>query len=163
MDIKKIAISMNAQKTISQKESMLKLANEVERFNQVQMWGYNVIDIIHSVRRAQAINSSIKEAGLKYITKYIDAEAKDRIYIDHTKIGSMYANKEEYWLNTDNGNYKKVGIDGVNVGVFVTVGVWVTVGVTVGLGVCVCDKTGNGDWVGSGVGNGVTQQLKFKL
>ena len=111
LDIKKIAISMNAQKTISQKESMLKLANEVERFNQVQMWGYNVIDIIHSVRRAQAINSNIKEAGLKYITKYIDAEAKDRIYIDHTKIGPMYANKEEYWLNTDNGNYKKVGID----------------------------------------------------
>jgi DNA polymerase elongation subunit (family B) len=111
LDIKKIAISMNASKTISQKESMLKLANEVERYNQVQMWGYNVIDIIHSVRRAQAINSSIKEAGLKYITKYIDAEAKDRIYIDHTSIGPMYAKKEEYWLNTDNGNYKKVGID----------------------------------------------------
>jgi DNA polymerase elongation subunit (family B) len=102
---------MNAAKTISQRESMLKLANEVERYNQVQMWGYNVIDIIHSVRRAQAINSSIKEAGLKYITKYIDAEAKDRIYIDHTSIGPMYAKKEEYWLNTDNGNYKKVGID----------------------------------------------------
>ena len=111
LDIKKIAISMNASKTISQRESMLKLANEVERYNQVQMWGYNVIDIIHSVRRAQAINSSIKEAGLKYITKYIDAEAKDRIYIDHTSIGPMYANNEEYWLNTDNGNYKKVGID----------------------------------------------------
>jgi len=111
LDIKKIAISMNGSKTISQKESMLKLANEVERYNQVQMWGYNVIDIIHSVRRAQAINSSIKEAGLKYITKFIDAEAKDRIYIDHTKIGPMYAEKDEYWLNTDNGNYKKVGID----------------------------------------------------
>jgi DNA polymerase elongation subunit (family B) len=111
LDIKKIAISLNQAKTISQKESMLKLANEVERYNQVQMWGYNVIDIIHSVRRAQAINSSIKEAGLKYITKYIDAEAKDRIYIDHTSIGPMYAKKEEYWLNTDNGNYKKVGID----------------------------------------------------
>jgi DNA polymerase elongation subunit (family B) len=111
LDIKKIAISMNPAKTISQKESMLKLANEVERYNQVQMWGYNVIDIIHSVRRAQAINSSIKEAGLKYITKYIDAEAKDRIYIDHTSIGPMYAKKEEYWLNTDNGNYKKVGAD----------------------------------------------------
>ena len=90
---------------------MLKLANEVERFNQVQMWGYNVIDIIHSVRRAQAINSSIKEAGLKYITKYIDAEAKDRIYIDHTSIGPMYAKKEEYWLNIENGKYKKLGVD----------------------------------------------------
>lgn len=111
LDIKKIAISMNAKKTISQKESMLKLANEVERFNQVQMWGYNVIDIIHSVRRSQAINSNIKEAGLKYITKFIDAEAKDRIYIDHTSIGPMYAEKDEYWLNTENGKYKKVGID----------------------------------------------------
>jgi len=90
---------------------MLKLANEVERFNQVQMWGYNVIDIIHSVRRSQAINSNIKEAGLKYITKFIDAEAKDRIYIDHTSIGPMYAEKDEYWLNTENGKYKKVGID----------------------------------------------------
>jgi DNA polymerase elongation subunit (family B) len=90
---------------------MLKLANEVERFNQVQMWGYNVIDIIHSVRRAQAINSNIKEAGLKYITKYIDAEAPDRIYIDHTSIGPMYAEKDEYWLNTENGKYKKVGAD----------------------------------------------------
>ena len=111
LDIKKIAISLNQAKTISQKESMLKLANEVERYNQVQMWGYNVIDIIHSVRRAQAINSSIKEAGLKYITKYIDAEAKDRIYIDHTSIGPMYAKKEEYWLNIENGKYKKLGVD----------------------------------------------------
>ncbi len=46
---------------------MLKLANEVEEFKQIGMWGYNVIDILHSVRRAQAINSSIKSAGLKYI------------------------------------------------------------------------------------------------
>ena len=111
LDIKKISYPLNGKKTISQKESMLKLANEVERYNQVQMWGYNVIDIIHSVRRAQAINSNIKEAGLKYITKYIDAEAPDRIYIDHTSIGPMYAEKDEYWLNTENGKYKRVGID----------------------------------------------------
>jgi DNA polymerase elongation subunit (family B) len=86
---------------------MLKLANEVEQFNQVGMWGYNVVDILHSVRRAQAINSGIKSAGLKYITKYINAEAEDRVYIDHTNIGPMYAKKEEYWLNIQNGNYKK--------------------------------------------------------
>ncbi len=109
LDIKKIAKSLNPNRTISQKESMLKLANEVEKYNQVQLWGYNVIDIIHSVRRAQAINSNIKEAGLKYITKYIDAEAKDRIYIDHNKIGPMYAEKNEFWLNIENGKYKRVG------------------------------------------------------
>jgi DNA polymerase elongation subunit (family B) len=90
---------------------MLKLANEVERFNQTSMWGYNVIDTLHAVRRAQAINSSIKSAGLKYITQYIKAEAPDRVYIDHTDIGPFYAKKEEFWLNIQNGKYKKVGAD----------------------------------------------------
>jgi DNA polymerase elongation subunit (family B) len=86
---------------------MLKLANEVETYTQTSIWGYNVIDIIHAVRRAQAINSSIKAAGLKYITKYINAESPSRVYIDHDNIGKMFLNKEEYWLNTQNGNYKK--------------------------------------------------------
>ena len=90
---------------------MLKLANEVERFNQTSMWGYNVVDTLHAVRRAQAINSSIKSAGLKYITQYIKAEAPDRVYIDHTDIGPFYAKKEEFWLNIQNGKYKKVGVD----------------------------------------------------
>jgi DNA polymerase elongation subunit (family B) len=107
LDIKKIAKSLNPARPISQKDGMLKLANEVERFSQTQLWGYNVIDIIHSVRRAQAINSSIKSAGLKYITQYIKAEAPDRVYIDHLEIGPMYAKKEEYWLNVENGKYKK--------------------------------------------------------
>jgi DNA polymerase elongation subunit (family B) len=90
---------------------MLKLANEVENFTQTSIWGYNVIDIIHAVRRAQAINSSIKAAGLKYITKFINAESPSRVYIDHLNIGPFYVKKEEYWLNTQNGNYRKVGQD----------------------------------------------------
>ena len=110
LDIKKIAKSLHGERSITQKDSMLKLGNEVEKSTQTQMWGYNIIDIIHSVRRAQAINSSIKEAGLKYITKFIDGEAKDRVYIDHDKIGSLYKEKNLYWLNIENGKYKKVGV-----------------------------------------------------
>ena len=107
LDIKKIAHTLNPNKNIGQTEGMLKLANEMERYNQVNMWGYNVIDILHSVRRAQAINSSIKSAGLKYITQYIEAEATDRVYISHENIGSMYREKKEYWLNVKNGKYKR--------------------------------------------------------
>ena len=107
LDLKKIVKTLNPNQPIKERESMLKLANEVEIYNQISMWGYNIIDILHSVRRAQAINSGIKSAGLKYITKFIDAEADDRIYIDHTDIGPMYAKKDEYILNTTNGNYKK--------------------------------------------------------
>ena len=107
INIKNICDTLNPDVNIKQSENLLKLANEVEKYNQVGMWGYNVIDILHSVRRAQAINSGIKSAGLKYITQYINAEAKDRVYISHENIGSMYSKKEEYWLNVTNGKYKK--------------------------------------------------------
>ena len=111
INTKKVCRSLHPEHSFTRKESMLKLANEVETYVQTSIWGYNVIDIIHAVRRAQAINSSIKSAGLKYITQYINAEAPDRVYIDHGKIGSLYENKEEYWLNIGNGNYRKVGQD----------------------------------------------------
>jgi DNA polymerase elongation subunit (family B) len=113
IDLKQVVKSLHPKHPYTRKESILKLANEVEDYIQTSIWGYNVIDIIHSVRRAQAINSSIKSAGLKYITKYINAEAADRVYIEHTNIGKMYREKEEYWLNIQNGKYKKVGQDTV--------------------------------------------------
>jgi len=98
--------SLNPTKSFTRRDSMLKLGGDVENYKQTSIWGYNVIDVIHSVRRAQAINSDIKSAGLKYITKYINAEDEDRVYIEHTKIGKMYQDKEEYFLNVNNGKYK---------------------------------------------------------
>jgi DNA polymerase elongation subunit (family B) len=111
IDMRKSIKSLHPQHSYTRKESILKLANEVEDYTQTSIWGYNVIDIIHAVRRAQAINSNIKAAGLKYITTFIGKEAKDRVYIDHGHIGKMYEKKEEYWLNIQNGNYRKVGQD----------------------------------------------------
>ena len=107
INAKNVCKSLHPEHSYTRKDNMLKLANEVETYIQTSIWGYNVIDIIHAVRRAQAINSSIKSAGLKYITTFINAEAPDRVYIDHTNIGKMYHEKEEYWLNTKNGKYKK--------------------------------------------------------
>lgn len=107
IDMRKTVKSLHPQNSYTRKDSILKLANEVEDYLQTSIWGYNVIDIIHAVRRAQAINSNIKAAGLKYITTYIGKEAPDRVYIDHGNIGKMYQEKEEYWLNVKNGKYKK--------------------------------------------------------
>jgi DNA polymerase elongation subunit (family B) len=111
LNIKKICHSLNPEQSIKQTKGLLKLANEIEDYTQTSIWGYNVIDALHSVRRAQAINSGIKSAGLKYIVKYLEIEDKDRVYIGHEDIGSMYRKKEKYWLNIQNGNYKKVGLD----------------------------------------------------
>ena len=43
--------------------------------------GFNIIDIAHSVRRAQAINSEIKKWGLKYITTYIEKRKNQIVYM----------------------------------------------------------------------------------
>ena len=60
LDIKKISKTLNPKQKLRQKEGMLKLANEMEPYTQTMMWGYNIIDIAHAVRRTQAINSDIK-------------------------------------------------------------------------------------------------------
>ena len=109
INIKKVCKSLHPEHSITQKKNMLKLANEVEDFIQTSIWGYNVIDIIHAVRRAQAINSSIKSAGLKYIAEYTNVKEPDRVYIGHDSIGKMYQEKKEYWLNLKNGEYRKKG------------------------------------------------------
>ena len=67
------------------------------------------MDVYHAVRRAQAINSSIKQAGLKYITQYSNASKSNRVYIQGDKIFELWDDKEsDYWLNDTNGEWGKV-------------------------------------------------------
>ena len=66
MDTKKFK-TLNPNEGYKIKEGALKLGPEMERYNQVKIWGTNSIDIAHSVRRTQTINSEIKSWSLKYI------------------------------------------------------------------------------------------------
>jgi DNA polymerase elongation subunit (family B) len=111
VNIKKICKTLHPDYTLKQKDGILKLANEMEPYVQTQMWGYNIVDIAHAVRRAQAINSDIKSWSLKYITKFIEAEKPNRVYVEGDKIGKIYFDNEEFWMNKENGAYKKVGFD----------------------------------------------------
>jgi DNA polymerase elongation subunit (family B) len=111
LNIKKISKTLHPDYALKQKDGILKLANEMEPYVQTQMWGYNIVDIAHAVRRAQAINSDIKSWSLKYITKFIEAEKPNRVYVEGDKIGKIYFDNFEYWMNKENGVYKKVGFD----------------------------------------------------
>ena len=97
---------------MKEKEGMLKLANEVEPYSQHVIWGFNIIDIAHSVRRAQAINSEIKSWGLKYITTYLEKEKPNRVYVEGSKISKIYLENESYYTNPKTGNYKQIGEPG---------------------------------------------------
>lgn len=112
LNIKKICKTLHPDYTLKQKDGILKLANEMEPYVQTQMWGYNIVDIAHAVRRAQAINSDIKSWSLKYITKFIEAEKASRVYVEGDKIGKIYFENEDYFLNPESGGFKKVGMPG---------------------------------------------------
>ena len=112
LDIKKISKTLSPTQHLRQKEGMLKLANEMEPYTQTMMWGYNILDIAHAVRRAQAINSDIKSWGLKYITQFIGAEKPNRVYVKGDKIGKTYFSKSKYYFNPQSGGYREEGDPG---------------------------------------------------
>jgi len=97
---------------IKQKEGVLKLANEIEPYTQHIIWGHNIVDIAHAVRRAQAINSEIKSWGLKYITQYLEKEKPNRVYVDGAFISKIYLENDSYYVNPKTGKYKKIGEPG---------------------------------------------------
>ena len=105
LDLPEIATCLDGHTKFKRKPAMLKLGGEMETYNQTYMFGYNIIDIAHSVRRAQAINSDIKSWGLKYITQYSEVNKKNRVYIPGDKIHAIWADTvNKYAFNDENGD-----------------------------------------------------------
>jgi DNA polymerase elongation subunit (family B) len=105
--IESIASTLKYDSEIKRKKATLKMGAEMEYYEQTVMWGYNIMDIWHAVRRAAAINSNIKETGLKYITKFEKIAKTNRIYISHQSINDLWNSKDEYILNDVDGKYEK--------------------------------------------------------
>jgi len=105
VDLYSIAKTLNPEIPLVRKNATLKLGSERESYKQTYIWGMNVLDISHSVRRAQAINSSIKKWSLKYITKFSKAVKKNRVYVDGDIIYKTWADTNDYWFNEENGEW----------------------------------------------------------
>ena len=94
------------------KETVLKLGGEVEYYKPTIMWGHNIVDSLHAVRRAQAIDSNMKSASLKYVTKYLKLTKNNRVYVKGDKIGTIWLETEPiYAFNNENGDYYKISED----------------------------------------------------
>lgn len=90
-------------------DKSIKLGGERENYRQTTMWGINIIDVSHAVRRAKAINSNIKAWGLKYITKHAKLNKKNRVYVEGNKIYTTWADlKTDYGFNEEDGTYYKI-------------------------------------------------------
>jgi len=105
--------TLNPNEDYKMKDGILKLGAEIEDYKQLKIWGYNSLDIAHSVRRAQTINSEIKSWGLKYITQFSKSEKPNRVYVPGDKIASTYSENKEFYLNIENGKYKSIDEPGL--------------------------------------------------
>jgi len=101
-----LAITLNRISKIRRKDASLKLGGETEKYKQTHMYGYNIMDISHAVRRAMAINSEIKSWGLKYITQYSEIAKPNRVYVPGDKINTTWADKvNQYAFNNTDGDW----------------------------------------------------------
>lgn len=91
------------------KQQVLKLGGEMEYYYPTIMWGYNITDSLFAVRRAQAIDSNMKSATLKYVTKYSGIAKKNRVYVPGKIINKTWEDENyDYAFNDDNGNWFKI-------------------------------------------------------
>lgn len=94
------------------KQAVLKLGGEMEYYYPTVMWGYNLTDSLFAVRRAQALNSNIKKADLKYITKYSNLNKPNRVYVPGKIIGKTWADTSKtFAFNDNNGKWFKITDD----------------------------------------------------
>lgn len=93
-------------------QSVLKLGGEMEYYYPTVMWGKHITDCLFSVRRAQALDSNMKKATLKYVTKYSKINKKNRVYVPGKIINETWADKSlSYAFNDDNGEWYKITSD----------------------------------------------------
>jgi len=88
------------------RESVLKLGGEMEHFHRTIVPGIIVTDSLHAVRRAQALDSNMLRADLKYVTKYSEMVKPNRVYVPGEIIDKTLCDLEErYAFNDANGDW----------------------------------------------------------
>jgi DNA polymerase elongation subunit (family B) len=107
LDIETLVTTYLKDKTIKRLEdSSLKVGNETKYYTKTKMYGYNVLDTIHAVWKTQAINSNMKEAGLKYVCKFSEIAKPNRMYVKNgAKIYEMWKENKNYINKSQTNDY----------------------------------------------------------
>ena len=93
----------------NQKPTTLKLGGEVETFYQTVVPGYIILDGLHAARRAQAGDSNMLKADLKYVTKYLSLNKPNRVYVPGDRINKTWLiETPDYGFNNDNGDWYRM-------------------------------------------------------
>ena len=93
----------------SAKETILKLGGEIEKFYPTIVPRTIITDSLHAVRRAQAIDSNMLRADLKYATKYAKMVKPNRVYVKGDLIDDVWRDEREaYAFNDEDGDWYEI-------------------------------------------------------
>lgn len=111
MDLKDVVATLSVDHKLKTRDAGVKVGAETEDFTLYELWGYNNIDINHATKRAQAIDSDMKNTKLKYVCKYSKIAKKNRVYVQGNEIYKLWATEQPYYFNDFDGAYltKKPG------------------------------------------------------
>ena len=91
------------------KPTTLKLGGEVETFFQTIVPDHIVLDSLHAARRAQAGDSNMLKADLKYVTKYLSLNKTNRVYVPGDKINETWLiETPDFAFNDENGDWYRI-------------------------------------------------------
>ena len=96
-------------------EARLKYSEPLEVIEGPLMAGMNQVGDLFGAGKMflpQVVKSArVMKKSVAFLTPFIEAEKENRVYVEGDKIGKIYFDNEEYWMNKENGIYKKIGID----------------------------------------------------
>ena len=111
IDVEKFQTTLNSKTPIKRiPNSTVKLGNTTEKYTSTVMWGFNIVDILHAVKKTAAINTDIKNSKLKYICKHEGIAKPDRMYItgDDGGIGKMWRRNMIHMICKENNHYVEI-------------------------------------------------------
>jgi DNA polymerase elongation subunit (family B) len=89
-----------------EKETILKLGGEIEKFHRTIVPQTIITDSLHAVRRAQALDSNMLFSNLKYVSIYSKIVKENRVYLPGENISTTYGDLiEHYAFNNENGDW----------------------------------------------------------
>ena len=102
------------------RDTILKLGGEVETFQQTIVPNTIITDSLHAVRRAQALDSNMERADLKYVTKYSKIVKSNRVYMPGDKIAEVSVDLEKHYAYNDvDGDWYKYNPEAPSIETFV--------------------------------------------
>lgn len=110
MDLNEVPNGLKERVSLRRRaNTSVKYGNTTDKYTATEMWGLSMIDILHAVRRTAAVNTEIKETGLKYIAKFEKVARPNRIYIDgeDNSIGRFYMENKMFLIDEKN-NYVQI-------------------------------------------------------